>query len=338
MRDAMSGVARKLKIGFCELPVDKIDSDGGRAIKQKHVKALSESIAVDGLLCPISVTTDGKIVCGRHRLHACRSLGWKKIPAVVVDFDAIHAELAEIDENVVRKDLSAIERSKALARRKELYEALHPETVKGTAGGKASGKARGNGGTTDNMSVVPSFAADTAAATGQSERQVRRDVAIGIGIPDEVADIIADTKLADNKKQLTELAKLEEDDQRAVAKLIVEGKAKTVKAALKAINPVDETDQSPVESASRKAKGADEHEATDYYEDQSPVEAAAVEAQDTATDAEEAPGGGSFDRVAFWREHLLAGWSQYRKRCDAEPDFWPLKSAVEWLELELTKE
>ena len=237
MRDPMSGIVRKLKPGFCELPIDKIGSDGGRSINKKHVKALSESIAVDGLLCPISVTTDSKIVCGRHRLHACRLLGWKRIPAVVVDFDAMHAELAEIDENVVRKDLSAIERSKALARRKELYEALHPETAKGTAGAVASNAKQGKGNATDNVSVA-SFAADTAAKTGQSERQVRRDVAIGIGVPDDVVAVIADTKLANNKKQLTELAKLDADKQRAVAKKIADGAADTVTSALKEHHPV----------------------------------------------------------------------------------------------------
>jgi hypothetical protein len=179
------------------------------------------------------VTTESKIVCGRHRLHACRLLGWKKIPAVVVGFDAIHAELAEIDENVVRKDLSAIERSKALARRKELYETLHPDTVKG--GDRKSEDAEIKRTTCPS---VPSFAADTAAKTGQSERQVRRDVAIGIGVPDDVVAVIADTKLANNKKQLTKLAKLDADKQRAVAKKIADGAASTVTSALKEHHPV----------------------------------------------------------------------------------------------------
>jgi len=69
---------------------------------------------------------------------------------------------------------SAIERSKALARRKELYEALHPETRQGaTPGNKGGNRGKIK---TDNVSgLIPSFAADTAAATGQSERQVRRD-------------------------------------------------------------------------------------------------------------------------------------------------------------------
>ena len=77
-------------------------------------------------------------------------------------------------EKVTRDADQAIERSKALARRKELYEALHPETTKGTAGAVASNAKQGKGNATDNVSVA-SFAADTAAKTGQSERQVRRD-------------------------------------------------------------------------------------------------------------------------------------------------------------------
>jgi ParB family chromosome partitioning protein len=157
-------------------------------------------------------------------------LGWKKIPAIVVDFDAMHAELAEIDENVVRKDLSAIERSKALARRKELYEALHPETKADARGGHVKAAA-------DKLSVAPSFAADTAAATGQSERQVRRDVAIGIGIPDSLVDAILESPIADNKKQLGALAKLDEELMPQVLGLLVDGNVRTVAAAMKQLQP-----------------------------------------------------------------------------------------------------
>ena len=134
-------------------------------------------------------------------------------------------------EKVTRDADQAADQNQALARRKELYEALHPETTR-----EATLKQN----RTDKMSerTVPSFAADTAAKTGKSERQVRRDVAIGIGVPDDVVAVIADTKLANNKKQLTELAKLDADKQRAVAKKIADGAADTVTSALKEHHPV----------------------------------------------------------------------------------------------------
>ena len=64
----------------------------------------------------------------------------------------------------------AADQNQALARRKELYEALHPEAAKG--GDRKSEDAEIKRTTCPS---VPSFAADTAAKTGQSERQVRRD-------------------------------------------------------------------------------------------------------------------------------------------------------------------
>ena len=43
----------------------------------------------------------------------------------------MQAELAEIDENFVRKNLSIIDFGNLLLRRKEIYEILHPETKQG---------------------------------------------------------------------------------------------------------------------------------------------------------------------------------------------------------------
>ena len=77
-----------------------------------------------------------------------------------------------------------------MARRKEIYEALHPETKAGVAGGKTGGRGRKIA--TDKMSAaIPSFADDTAAKTGKSARTVRRDVSLGEDIADDVDNIIA---------------------------------------------------------------------------------------------------------------------------------------------------
>ena len=48
--------------------------------------------------------------------------------------------LIEIDENLVRSDLSPAERAAHQAARKEIYERLHPETVATKRGGPGRAK------------------------------------------------------------------------------------------------------------------------------------------------------------------------------------------------------
>ncbi|WP_366249215.1 ParB N-terminal domain-containing protein [Devosia sp. 66-14] len=78
------------------------------------------------------VAGDGwEVIAGVHRLEACKSLGLVEIPADVVGDDDLHAELAMIDENLCRAELTPSDRARQTARRAEIYRELHPETVKG---------------------------------------------------------------------------------------------------------------------------------------------------------------------------------------------------------------
>ena len=101
----------------------------------------------------------------------------------MVELSDADRHIAEIDENLRRNDLSALERGEHTAARKAWYEAKHPEAVTVT---KRGGPGRGRK-TTDKKSDV-SFAADTAANTGVDERTVRRDVQIAESIPEDVLD------------------------------------------------------------------------------------------------------------------------------------------------------
>jgi len=73
--------------------------------------------------------------------------------------------------------ITALEESQSLKRRKEIYEAMFPETKKGVAGAHASNKAQGQKNASDKMS----FASDTAAKTGKSKRTVERASSYPIG-------------------------------------------------------------------------------------------------------------------------------------------------------------
>ncbi len=201
-----------------------------RELNEVRVHSLADSIEELGLLNPISVTPQRVLVAGWHRLEACRSLGWETIPANQINVDDLHRELAEIDENLVRYELSTLDRSEQLQRRMEIYEALHPETRQGTAGGKAGG--RGRIASAESATAIPAFADDTAAKTGRSARVIREEVQISEGLDEGTKRIVRGTPLADRKTELLELAReTEPEKQREMAQKVVSGEAKSVHEA-----------------------------------------------------------------------------------------------------------
>ena len=48
------------------------------------IQGLAESIRQFGLLRPVLITADGRLIAGRRRLEACKLLGWETIPVSVV--------------------------------------------------------------------------------------------------------------------------------------------------------------------------------------------------------------------------------------------------------------
>jgi ParB family chromosome partitioning protein len=49
------------------------------------LRSLADSIQTVGLLHPIVVTPEGRLITGQRRLEACRLLGWQEIPITVID-------------------------------------------------------------------------------------------------------------------------------------------------------------------------------------------------------------------------------------------------------------
>jgi len=141
-----------------------------RAIRHDLVDQLAESMKKRGLLQPITVRPRSdagySLVIGWHRFETAKLLGWSTIAATVIDDEA---ELAGIDENLIRGALSPAERALHILRRKELYEKLHPETRHGGAPGQAGGGKKAKD------AKLAAFAEATAKATGQSRRKVERD-------------------------------------------------------------------------------------------------------------------------------------------------------------------
>ena len=106
------------------------------------IAALAELIREAGLLHPIVIQPDGKLIAGARRLAACKKLGWTQIPVNVVDIDDIAR--GEMIENTARKDFTPSELvaiTDAVAKRERELAKARQQKHGGTAPGKKhSGK------------------------------------------------------------------------------------------------------------------------------------------------------------------------------------------------------
>jgi ParB family chromosome partitioning protein len=72
--------SRPATLAIADIKVgDRIRRDLG------DIGALGRNIARLGLLMPIAVTPDGRLLAGLRRLRACQGLGWRSIAVVVVE-------------------------------------------------------------------------------------------------------------------------------------------------------------------------------------------------------------------------------------------------------------
>lgn len=186
-----------------------------RRVDDDYAQLIAGSMEGVGQLTPIEVrpTSAGRfaLVAGAHRLRAAQINGWGAIEAIVREQGELEAQLREIDENLIRRELSALDRATFMARRQEVHLALHPDTARGKAGAVARWHAM------DKLS----FASDAATKLGISARDIRRSIARFAGIAPDVREKLAGTWIADNGAVLDTLAKLSPTDQRKAITLML---------------------------------------------------------------------------------------------------------------------
>ena len=199
-----------MQIKICEIKINP----GRRDTQQRNVEELARSIAAVGLMNPITVTQDNTLIAGLHRLEAVKLLGWTEIECTVSDADGLQAELAEIDENFVRAGLSHRELGDLLLRRKELYEAIHPETRQGMRNGQTAKN--------ENFSLLDtkSFSQDTAEKLGVSKRTVEQLVQTAANLTPEAKKIIRDSDAKITKGAALKISRLPPDQQEEAAAVL----------------------------------------------------------------------------------------------------------------------
>ena len=196
-------------------------NDRRREADQEAVHELANSISKVGLLNPITVDQEYTLIAGLHRLEAAKLLGWAEIECTVSNLEGLQVELAEIDENFVRKDLSDDEFRDLLLRRKEIYESLHPETKHG--GDRKSKKIKCAKCALDS---APSFIEDTAETLSVHPATVRREIQTAKNLTPEAKGIIKGNKVS--KTDALKLSRLAPEQQKEAATQLVAGDIKSI--------------------------------------------------------------------------------------------------------------
>lgn len=87
------------------------------------MESLASSIKKHGLLHPIVVDSGRNLIAGCRRLLACERIGMKEIEAKVLDnISEKELRVLELEENIRRKDLTELEKSKNLVELAEIKE------------------------------------------------------------------------------------------------------------------------------------------------------------------------------------------------------------------------
>jgi ParB/RepB/Spo0J family partition protein len=187
-----------------------------RSINPDRVNQLADSISDVGLQSPIVVRPAAsgitgteriyELLTGNHRYAALQKLKRATIPAIIADADDLHAEIIVIDENLCRENLTVAQEVSAIARRKEIYEKLYPETSHG--GNRKSCRQIGN-------LKSERFTKATSAATGRKERSIQRSVTRGERIGSADLKRISGTSL-DKGAELDALAELSASERKSL--------------------------------------------------------------------------------------------------------------------------
>jgi ParB family transcriptional regulator, chromosome partitioning protein len=161
-----------------------------QAVDEEAVAGLMDSIRLVGLMHPITLRPDHTLAAGRHRLEACRRLHMPLVPVRWLAGDgSAEATIAEVDENLVRRELSALDRAVLIGRREEAYRALHADQKpKMLAGG---------------------FMRELQQQTGRKHDSLTHDRYIAKHFSPENGSKLRGTPYADNQVLLYELARLE---------------------------------------------------------------------------------------------------------------------------------
>jgi N6-adenosine-specific RNA methylase IME4 len=153
------------------------------------IDSLAASIDEIGLLHPIVVRPDGRLIAGERRLAACKELGWTSVPVTFVDLkEVIRGEFAEnahrknflpSEIDAIRRALLPIEKAAAKERQKQ-------------HGGTAPGRRKQSGQFSQSDGRVRDKIAGFAGISGRTLEKIQAVVEAAERQPRRFGTLVAD--------------------------------------------------------------------------------------------------------------------------------------------------
>lgn len=232
---------------------DVIVGDRLRAVDTARVEEIAHSMdQVGGQIAPIEVAPADeagkyRLISGAHRLEAVRLLNRRpgmprKVTAVVFTGSADDARMREIDENLIRHDLTPYDRAAFLAERAAIWKRAHGET----RGGARSKSA--------NLSPRPTLYGDVEENYGIPKRTAIRAVKLRERICNEAWMLLREHPVRRNQSELDALARLDPKLQVGIAKLLVADRMMTFGAAKRQFG-IGTQKRDPIDALARTING-----------------------------------------------------------------------------------
>lgn len=219
--------------GMIEIDITKIDipEDRLRLVDDAQVNQLLHSFLEIGQLTPIEVCPSDangrhRLIIGAHRVMAGIKAEFPTMKAVIFAGDPDAVRLHEIDENLYRHELNALDQATFLAERRVIFERLHGPITVGRPGQK------GNSAKLAELS----FFKETSQKFGLPLRTIERALTRRRGINDQDWTQLRTLQKAIKGAELDVFVAQPRDVQLGILALLMDANAgvKTVTAALRA--------------------------------------------------------------------------------------------------------
>ncbi|SDA39519.1 ParB/RepB/Spo0J family partition protein [Mesorhizobium qingshengii] len=244
----------KIKIAEIRVPANR------RRLDPAWVATIMADIqGGNGHMIPIEVVPDQtegfeyRLIFGGHRLAAISGLGDAEIDAFVKDPKEVATETQirkrEIAENLIRRQLSVLDRAKDIADWRDIYDAEH--------GTGKTGRKKGREVVEDDelsAKFALNFSEAAQAVLGISRRSVFHALKIAT-IPELIRQDISLHAIADSQTDLLQLASDPPQRQAAIARLLTMAADDAPKTVSEAIAVIDRTVKPAAEPRWQKLAG-----------------------------------------------------------------------------------